>query len=112
MLLEEMGVSQLTGEAEYPPLERIWARPTLEVHGISGGFVGEGAKTVIPASAKAKISLRLPSDLKSDDVFVLLERRVMELAPAEVAISTQILHFISCSSAIFVNWLRTSHNSG
>ena len=92
MLLEEMGVSQLTGEVEYPPLERIWARPTLEVHGISGGFVGEGAKTVIPAIAKAKISLRLPADLKSDEVFVLLERRVMELAPAGVEVTVRKVH--------------------
>src|SRR6266702_3576188 len=58
-LLEEMGVSQFTGEAEYPPMERMWARPTFEVHGITGGFTGEGAKTVIPAVGKAKISLRL-----------------------------------------------------
>src|SRR3989440_2172479 len=92
MLLEEMGVSQLTGEAEYPPLERIWARPTLEVHGISGGFVGEGAKTVIPAIAKAKISLRLPADLKSDEVFVLLERRVMSLAPEGVEVTVRKVH--------------------
>jgi acetylornithine deacetylase/succinyl-diaminopimelate desuccinylase-like protein len=91
-MLEEMGVSQLTGEAEYPPLERIWTRPTLEVHGISGGFVGEGAKTVIPASAKAKISLRLPADLKSDEVFELLERRVMELAPAGVEVTVRKIH--------------------
>ncbi|HXZ05170.1 MAG TPA: dipeptidase [Ktedonobacteraceae bacterium] len=92
LLLEEMGVSQLTGEAEYPPLERIWARPTLEVHGISGGFVGEGAKTVIPAVAKAKISLRLPADLKSDEVFTLLERRVMELAPSGVEVTVRKVH--------------------
>ena len=92
MLLEEMGVSQFTGEAEYPPLERIWARPTLEVHGISGGFTGEGAKTVIPAVAKAKISLRLPADLKSDEVFALLERRVMELAPAGVEVTVRKVH--------------------
>jgi len=65
-LLEEMGVSQFSGEAEYPPMERIAARPTLEVHGITGGFTGEGAKTVIPAVGKAKISLRLPPDLRSE----------------------------------------------
>ncbi|HYX48252.1 MAG TPA: M20/M25/M40 family metallo-hydrolase, partial [Ktedonobacteraceae bacterium] len=92
MLLEEMGVSQLTGEAEYPPLERIWARPTLEVHGISGGFIGEGAKTVIPAVAKAKISLRLPADLKADEAFTLLEQRVMELAPAGVEVTVRKIH--------------------
>jgi acetylornithine deacetylase/succinyl-diaminopimelate desuccinylase-like protein len=91
-LLEEMGVSQFSGEAEYPPLERIWGRPSLEVHGIAGGFVGEGAKTVIPAVAKAKISLRLPADLKSDEVFVLLEQRVKELAPTGVEVAVRKIH--------------------
>jgi acetylornithine deacetylase/succinyl-diaminopimelate desuccinylase-like protein len=91
-LLHEMGVSEFTGEAEYAPLERIWARPTLEVHGISGGFVGEGAKTVIPAHAKAKISLRLPMDLKSEEVFALFERRVKELAPRGVEVIVRNIH--------------------
>lgn len=88
-LREEMGVAQLTGEAEYSPLERIWTRPTVEVHGIVGGFVGEGAKTVIPAIAKAKISLRLPPDLKWSEVFTLFEQAVKAAAPAgvEVAVS-------------------------
>src|SRR5947209_2987848 len=92
MLLEEMGISQLTGEADYPPLERIWARPTLEVHGISGGFVGEGAKTVIPAVGKAKISLRLPADLKSDEVFTLFERAVKSYAPPGVEVTVRNIH--------------------
>ena len=91
-LLEEMGVTQFSGENEYPPLERISARPTLEVHGISGGFTGEGAKTVIPAVGKAKISLRLPPDLKSDEVFALFERRVKELAPAGVQVTVHHIH--------------------
>ena len=92
LLLEEMGVGEFTGEAEYPPLERIWARPTLEVHGIAGGFTGEGAKTVIPAVAKAKISLRLPADLKPDEVFALFERRVQELAPRGVEVTVHKVH--------------------
>ena len=91
-LLEEMGVSQFTGEAEYPPMERMWGRPTLEVHGIAGGFVGEGAKTVIPAVAKAKISMRLPADLRSDEVFTLFERRVAEIAPAGVEVMVRKIH--------------------
>jgi len=92
ILLKEMGVSQLSGEAEYPLLERMWARPTLEVHGIIGGFVGEGAKTVIPAVGKAKISLRLPPDLKSYEAFALFERRVKELAPPGVEVIVHYLH--------------------
>jgi acetylornithine deacetylase/succinyl-diaminopimelate desuccinylase-like protein len=91
-LLEEMGVSEFSGEKEFPPLERIGARPTLEVHGIAGGFIGEGAKTVIPATGTAKISLRLPADLKSDEVYMLFERRVKELAPAGVEVTVRKIH--------------------
>lgn len=90
-LIEEMGAPD-TGETEYPPLERLGARPTLEVHGIIGGFSGEGAKTVIPAVSKAKISLRLPPDLRSGDVFALFERRVKELAPAGVEVTVREIH--------------------
>ncbi len=91
-LLEEMGVPQLVGENEYPALERLGARPTLEVHGIVGGFTGEGAKTVIPARAKAKISLRLPPDVSSEEAFALFERRVHELAPPGVQITVRNIH--------------------
>lgn len=91
-LREEMGVAQLSGEEEYPPLERIWARPTLEVHGIAGGFTGEGAKTVIPAVATAKISMRLPPDLKSREVFALFERAVKQAAPPDVTVTVRNVH--------------------
>ncbi|HVB20851.1 MAG TPA: dipeptidase [Ktedonobacteraceae bacterium] len=91
-LLEEMGVSQFSGENEYPPLERIAARPTLEVHGFTGGFTGEGAKTVIPAWGKAKISLRLPADVRSEEAFTLFERRVQELAPDGVVVIVHKIH--------------------
>ncbi len=91
-LLEEMGVSQLVGENEYPALERLGARPTLEVHGIVGGFTGEGAKTVIPAEAKAKISMRLPPDVTSEEAFALFEQRVHELAPPGVQVTVRNIH--------------------
>ena len=54
-----MGVTELAGEAEFSVLERKWARPTLDVHGVIGGFTGAGSKTVIPARAGAKVSTRL-----------------------------------------------------
>jgi acetylornithine deacetylase/succinyl-diaminopimelate desuccinylase-like protein len=54
-----MGVTELAGESGYSPLERRWARPTLDVHGVIGGFTGAGSKTVIPARARAKVSMRL-----------------------------------------------------
>ena len=59
---KEMGAHELVGEPGMPLFERLWARPTFEVHGIRGGFIGEGAKTVIPARAVAKISTRLVAD--------------------------------------------------
>lgn len=92
MLKHEMGLSEFSGENEYSALERLGTRPTLEVHGISGGFVGEGAKTVIPAVGTAKISLRLPPDLKSSEVFALFEKRVKELAPRDVEVIVHNLH--------------------
>ncbi|MDQ2887127.1 MAG: dipeptidase [Chloroflexota bacterium] len=91
-LAEEMGVKQLTGESAYPPLQRIWARPTLEVHGIAGGFTGEGAKTVIPAIATAKVSLRLPPELEPEEVFTLLERAVKDVAPTGVEVTVRKIH--------------------
>jgi len=92
MLKHEMGVSEFSGENEYTTLERLGARPTLEVHGIIGGFVGEGAKTVIPATAKAKISLRLPSDIKAPDAFALFEKQVKKLAPSDVEVTVKNIH--------------------
>jgi acetylornithine deacetylase/succinyl-diaminopimelate desuccinylase-like protein len=56
---EAMGVTALAGESAYSMLERKWARPTLDVHGVMGGFTGAGSKTVIPARARAKVSMRL-----------------------------------------------------
>lgn len=81
-LCKEMGVESLVGEAGYPPLERLGVRPTLEVHGIRGGFTGEGAKTVIPAEATAKISLRLPAHLDPQEVFGWFEKAARRHLPA------------------------------
>ena len=60
---------------DYSVLERVWALPTFEIHGIQGGFVGEGAKTVIPAQATAKVSLRLVPGLEFEKVARQLGRR-------------------------------------
>jgi acetylornithine deacetylase/succinyl-diaminopimelate desuccinylase-like protein len=81
-LRREMGVTELVGEMGYPPLERIGLRPTLEVHGISGGFTAAGAKTVIPARATAKVSLRLPPGLDPDEVFTWFAEAVHHHLPA------------------------------
>ena len=64
----EVGSSVLTGEPGYSVLYRTWARPTLEVHGMPGGFTAPGAKTVIPARASAKVSMRLVPNQDADDI--------------------------------------------
>ena len=89
---EEMGVDVLPGEQDYDPRERQTARPTLEVHGIRGGFVGEGAKTVIPAEAHAKVSLRLPPGLRPAEVLPLLQKRVAALCPPGVRMEVEMIH--------------------
>jgi len=91
-LRSEMGVDTLVGEKNYPPLERIGLRPTLEVHGIRGGFTGEGAKTVIPATATAKVSLRLPAAADPDEVFGWLEKAVHRASPAGHHVRLSKLH--------------------
>jgi acetylornithine deacetylase/succinyl-diaminopimelate desuccinylase-like protein len=91
-LKREMGTDMLPGEQKYSPLERMWARPTLEVHGVIGGFIGEGSKTVIPAEAKAKVSLRLPPNITPEEVLPLLQKRVQELCPPGVKMTVTNLH--------------------
>lgn len=77
----EVGSKALTGESGYSVLERTWARPTLEVHGVPGGFTGAGAKTVIPARASAKVSMRLVPDQRPDEIFKLYSDYVNSLVP-------------------------------
>ena len=77
----EVGSSELTGEAGYSVMERTWARPTLDVHGMPGGFTGAGAKTVIPAKASAKISMRLVPDMDPEDIFKRYSQYVNSLTP-------------------------------
>lgn len=91
-LRTEMGVEELVGEKEYPPLERIGIRPTLEIHGIRGGFTAEGAKTVIPAEAVAKVSLRLPAELDPNEVFGWLDNAVHQHMPAGHRVQLTNLH--------------------
>jgi len=85
----EAGARGLNGEKKFGFLERIWARPTFEVHGIVGGYTGAGSKTVIPAEAAAKISLRLVPDQRGREIAALLVRAVKRAAPkyAEVKVT-------------------------
>ncbi len=91
-LEKEVGASELTGEPGIPVLERTWARPTLEIHGIRGGFTGEGAKTVIPARAVAKISVRLVADQRPEEAIAHLQAAVAAACPRGVAAEFRSLH--------------------
>ena len=83
----EVGSNVLTGEKDYSVLYRTWARPTLEVHGMPGGFVGAGAKTVIPARACAKVSMRLVPDQRPDEIFKLYSDFVRSLTPRGIQLN-------------------------
>jgi len=89
---KEIGSAELTGEPGYDVFERTWARPTLEVHGIRGGFTGEGAKTVIPARAVAKISLRLVADQRPDEAIEQFKAAVAKACPRGVIAEVKPIH--------------------
>jgi acetylornithine deacetylase/succinyl-diaminopimelate desuccinylase-like protein len=86
----EVGSTVLTGEKDYPVLYRTWARPTLEVHGMPGGFTGAGAKTVIPAKASAKISMRMVPSQDPDDILEKFTRFVQKITPKGIHTSVKV----------------------
>jgi acetylornithine deacetylase/succinyl-diaminopimelate desuccinylase-like protein len=88
----EVGSIALTGEPGYSVLERTWARPTLDVHGMPGGFIGAGAKTVIPAKATAKVSLRLVPEMTPAESFAQLKAYVASIVPAGVTVEVRLIH--------------------
>jgi acetylornithine deacetylase/succinyl-diaminopimelate desuccinylase-like protein len=90
--VSEVGSKQLVGEAGYSVLERTWARPTLDVHGIPGGFTGAGAKTVIPAKATAKVSMRLVPGMTPAKAFALYKTYVEKIAPVGVDVDVRLIH--------------------
>src|SRR5258706_960738 len=89
---DEMGARELVGEPDIPLFERLWARPTLEVHGIRGGFTGEGAKTVIPARAVAKLSARLVADQRPGEAEAQIKDAVRRACPKGVTAEFRALH--------------------
>lgn len=90
-LKKEVGAPSLVGEKGFSALERMWARPTLEVHGIRGGFTSEGAKTVIPSFAAAKISMRLVPEMNPRDVVRRYTAYVKKLTPKGIRTSVRVL---------------------
>jgi acetylornithine deacetylase/succinyl-diaminopimelate desuccinylase-like protein len=91
-LREEVGAPALGGEAGYGSVERIWARPTLDVNGLLSGYTGEGAKTVLPARAMAKVSMRLVPDQDFKEIERIFSEHVRSLAPEGVTVEVEALH--------------------
>jgi acetylornithine deacetylase/succinyl-diaminopimelate desuccinylase-like protein len=81
------GIPKVHGEPGYTTLERVWARPTLEVNGMLSGFTGEGSKTVLPATAMAKISMRLVPNQHPDRIAALFEDYVRKIAPRTIELT-------------------------
>ena len=88
----EVGSRELTGEAGYSVLERTWARPSLDVHGMPGGFTGAGAKTVIPAKAVAKVSIRLVPAMTPTESFRLYREYIRQVTPPGVDVEVRLIH--------------------
>jgi acetylornithine deacetylase/succinyl-diaminopimelate desuccinylase-like protein len=84
---KDLGAPALFGEKGFTTLERLWARPTLEVNGLYSGFVGEGAKTVLPARAMAKVSMRLVPDQDPARIARAFTRYVRQIAPKAVRVT-------------------------
>jgi acetylornithine deacetylase/succinyl-diaminopimelate desuccinylase-like protein len=89
---QELGAPKLFGESGYTTLERVWARPTFEVNGLLSGFTGEGAKTVIPAVAMAKVSMRLVPGQDPDKIASLFEAFLRKVAPKTVELTVTRMH--------------------
>jgi acetylornithine deacetylase/succinyl-diaminopimelate desuccinylase-like protein len=89
---KELGAPKLFGETGYSTLERVWARPTFEVNGLLSGFTGEGAKTVLPATAMAKVSMRLVPDQDPQKIGDLFEKHIRSVTPKTVELTVTRMH--------------------
>jgi acetylornithine deacetylase/succinyl-diaminopimelate desuccinylase-like protein len=89
---DELGIKEVVGEKGYTTLERAGIRPTLDVNGIWGGYTGEGAKTVLPSKAHAKISMRLVPDQVSSEISALFSKHFQAIAPSGVNVKVQAHH--------------------
>jgi acetylornithine deacetylase/succinyl-diaminopimelate desuccinylase-like protein len=89
---QELGAPKLFGESGYTTLERVWARPTFEVNGLLCGFTGEGAKTVLPAVAMAKVSMRLVPNQDPNKIAALFEEYLQKVTPKTVELKLTRMH--------------------
>jgi acetylornithine deacetylase/succinyl-diaminopimelate desuccinylase-like protein len=90
--MKSISVKELTGESGYSDLERIGIRPTLDINGIWGGYTGEGAKTILPSKAYAKISMRLVPYQNAEKIAELFEKYFLSIAPEGVTVKAEYLH--------------------
>jgi acetylornithine deacetylase/succinyl-diaminopimelate desuccinylase-like protein len=97
---QSIGIAAPVGDPHFGPLERNWARPTLDVNGIWGGFQGEGSKTVIPREAHAKITCRLVPDQVPAHVIAAIERHIQMHCP--VGITAMVQQTAGSSSAFAI----------
>jgi acetylornithine deacetylase/succinyl-diaminopimelate desuccinylase-like protein len=88
----ETGVKEVFGEKGYTTLERVWTRPTCELNGLLSGYTGEGAKTVLPAKAMAKVSCRLVPDQTPEEIQRVMQEHVRRVTPPGVTVTVQHLH--------------------
>ncbi|UXE66047.1 MAG: dipeptidase [Chryseotalea sp. WA131a] len=89
---KELGIEEIQGEKGYTTLERTGTRPTLDVNGIWGGYTGEGAKTVLPSKASAKISMRLVPNQRPDEITALFTKHFLSIAPTSVKVKVTAHH--------------------
>lgn len=89
---EDLAIDEVYGETGYSTIERASIRPTLDVNGIWGGYIGEGAKTVLPSKAYAKISMRLVPNQQSDKITALFTKHFESIAPAGVQVKVRPHH--------------------
>ena len=89
---KDFGIPKVFGETGYTTLERTWARPTFEVNGLLSGFTGEGAKTVLPAVAMAKVSMRLVPNQTPDKIAELFEAYLKDVTPKTVELKVTRMH--------------------
>ncbi len=90
--MQDLGVGALWGEKGYTTIERTGIRPCLDVNGIWGGYTGEGAKTVLPSKAYAKISMRLVPNQKPEKIERLFQKHFEKIAPPTVKVKVRVLH--------------------
>lgn len=88
---EDLGIEEVNGEKGYSTLERIWARPSLDVNGMFGGYTGEGSKTILPTKATAKVSMRLVPNQKAKEIAAKTEKYLSQLIPPTMKINLKVL---------------------